>query len=671
VKGAPFVAEERPGLVTGGNGAAFVREDLRALLLPPTRRRLVAGLAVAVLAPLAIAGLAEIPHSPVDAVRGLVFVGAAAAAILVGRLVAGAVAGLVSGLLLAYVVSPSDEVFGGGGETAGVVVILAAAAVLLAHLLARNEAAREDAEASELRYRSLVEQLPLATYIVRYEDSEMLYVSPQVESILGCTVEQAVSEEDFWLERLHQDDRERVLDEWRTWRAGPMEEPFRCEYRMRADGDRVVWISDATVLVRTETGEPLHFQGYLLDVSESRQLEEQLRQSQKLEAIGRLAGGVAHDFNNLLSVITGSSDVLLARLERDDERRRVLEIGRASDRANELVRQLLAFSRRQVLHPQVVDVNGVVRGIEVILRRLIEEDIELAIDLEPALDHVEADPSQLEQVVMNLVVNARDAMPTGGRLAIETATVEIDAAQQLDGQLEPGRYSVVAVSDTGAGMDAETQARIFEPFFTTKEPGRGTGLGLSTVYGIVRQSGGSIAVSSEPGAGTTVRVYLPSTDKRAELAAEDAGNGAPEAGGSETVLLVEDEPMLRELMEMILTEAGYTILAAGSPTEALALAEGREGGIDLLISDVVMPRMSGPELAERLVERRPDLRVLYVSGYPDETLGKHGVAPRRITLIEKPFRDSDLRAKVREVLDAPVSAAPSLPGRRARPAWRR
>ncbi|MGH2996131.1 MAG: response regulator, partial [Gaiellaceae bacterium] len=255
---------------------------------------------------------------------------------------------------------------------------------------------------------------------------------------------------------------------------------------------------------------------------------------------------------------------------------------------------------------------------------------------------------------------------------IETATVEIDdASQQPDGQLEPGRYSVVAVSDTGAGMDAETKGRIFEPFFTTKEPGRGTGLGLSTVYGIVRQSGGSISVSSEPGAGTTVRVYLPSTDKRAELAVEDAGGGAAEVGGSETVLLVEDEPMLRELMGTILADAGYSVMLAGSPIDALALAERHADEIDLLITDVVMPRMSGPELAERLVEVRPELRVLYASGYPDETLGKHGVAPQRIALIEKPFRDSDLRAKVREVLDAPATAAPSLPAGRARPAWRR
>ncbi len=384
-----------------------------------------------------------------------------------------------------------------------------------------------------------------------------------------------------------------------------------------------------------------------------RQTEAQLRQSQKMEAIGRLAGGVAHDFNNLLTVIRGYSDLILTRLNPTDPLRKdVEEVKKAADRAASLTAQLLAFSRRQFVAPKLVDLNVVVSGMEAMLRRLIGEDlIQLCTVLDPNVAMVKADPGQIEQVIMNLAVNAHDAMPTGGTLTIETRSVQIADQPGRDSQsVEPGSYVMLAVKDTGCGMDEETQSHLFEPFFTTKEKGKGTGLGLSTVYGIVKQCGGHISVESRPGHGAAFRILFPRADETAD--ATEAGAGAAgESRGKETVLLVEDEPGVRGLVHQTLKLHGYTVLEARHGIEALLTGAKHMGPIHLLLTDVVMPQMSGPEVAERLAAVRPGLKVLYMSGYPDHPIFSQTGVAAHAAFLQKPFTPNVLAQKVREVLD--------------------
>ncbi|MBD0372894.1 MAG: response regulator [Pyrinomonadaceae bacterium] len=380
--------------------------------------------------------------------------------------------------------------------------------------------------------------------------------------------------------------------------------------------------------------------------------EEQLRQAQKMEAVGKLAGGVAHDFNNLLTVINGHSALALRRLKQDDPLYRKLEaINEAGERAASLTRQLLAFSRKQIMQPKVLDLNHVIFETNKMLQRLIGEDIDLLIGLTPDLGKVKADPGQIEQVLMNLSVNARDAMPKGGKLTIETQNVYLDesyASRHVTAR--PGRYVMLAVSDTGCGMDAATQERIFEPFFTTKGVGRGTGLGLSTVYGIVKQSGGNIWVYSEVGRGTTFKIYLPCVDTPAEeFKASTDEDKAPL--GTETVLLVEDEEMVRNMTREILLASGYQVLEAQHGSEALLVAGQHNGPIHLMLSDVVMPQMSGRELAEQLSPIRREMKVLYMSGYTDDAIVHHGVLDEGMAFIEKPFTPTALICKLREVLN--------------------
>jgi signal transduction histidine kinase/CheY-like chemotaxis protein len=384
-----------------------------------------------------------------------------------------------------------------------------------------------------------------------------------------------------------------------------------------------------------------------------RETEEQLRQAQKMEAIGKLAGGVAHDFNNLLTVIIGRCDLLASRLgESGPHGRDVTMIRTAADRAAALTRQLLAFGRKQVLQPRALDLNIVVEDIAPMLRRLIGEDIELVVRLRPQAGHVMADQSQVEQVIVNLVVNARDAMPRGGQLTIETASIDLDPAYVgRHPGTRTGAHVMLAVSDTGVGMDAETQARIFEPFFTTKEPGKGSGLGLAMVYGIVKQSGGTVFVYSEPEQGTVFKVYL----RRVEVVAEpqwQAPAQAPPPRGSETILLVEDQREVRELARDILEKHGYTVLEAGDAEEAWTIFDGYREAVDLLLTDVVMPGRSGRELADRLTAARPDLRVLYMSGYTDQAIVHRGVLDEGIAYLEKPFTAPTLTRAVRAVIDA-------------------
>jgi PAS domain S-box-containing protein len=382
-------------------------------------------------------------------------------------------------------------------------------------------------------------------------------------------------------------------------------------------------------------------------------LEEQLRHAQKMEAVGRLAGGIAHDFNNVLSVVLSYSELVIADLKKGDPIRDDIEqIWQAGVRAADLTRQLLMFSRQQVMEPKVLELNDVLSGMDKMLQRLVGEDVELASSAGAALGRVRVDPGSIEQVIMNLVVNARDAMPTGGQLTLETANVELDEEYAASHHgAKPGPHIMLSVTDTGSGMDHATLARIFEPFFTTKEKGKGTGLGLSTVFGIVQQSGGNIWVYSEPGVGTTFKIYLPRVDDLAEELR--AQTGPMTLRGSETILLVEDEPQVRDVARGILARHGYTVIEARSPGEAILACERTAGPIHLLLSDVVMPHMSGPELARRLVQTRPEMKVLCMSGYTDDSVVRHGLIGAELAYLQKPITVAALTRKVREVLGPP------------------
>jgi PAS domain S-box-containing protein len=396
------------------------------------------------------------------------------------------------------------------------------------------------------------------------------------------------------------------------------------------------------------------FEIFMEDVTETRTLELQLRQAQKMEAIGRLAGGIAHDFNNLLMVISGYSEFLLERLGPDVRLRGpAQEIANATQRATSLTRQLLAFSRKQMLAPKVLDLNEVVAENLKMLTRMIGEDIDLVMVPGPAIGVVRADPGQIDQVIMNLAVNARDAMPQGGKLTIETANVTLDENfARTHTPLAAGDYIMLAISDTGVGMDSETQSRIFEPFFTTKGA-KGTGLGLSTVYGIVKQSGGFIFVDSQPQRGTTFRAYFPRVDGREDVAAAQDTMGLPRAEhGRETILLVEDEANLRRLARQYLETQGYTILEAEDGAAALQIVDGHQGDIDLLLTDVIMPGMNGRELATRIAKLLPKVRVLYMSGYTEDVVGHEGTLDPGVNLLQKPFSLPVLKERVREVLDS-------------------
>ncbi len=398
--------------------------------------------------------------------------------------------------------------------------------------------------------------------------------------------------------------------------------------------------------------------GVATDVTDRRRLEEQLRQAQRMEAIGRLAGGVAHDFNNLLAAILGHSELMLSRVEAGHPlRRSAEEVQKAAVRGAMLTRQLLAFGRKDMLSFQVLDLNAVLAGMEGMLRRLIGEDIELETQLAPRVGAVRADRGQLEQVILNLAVNARDAMPRGGRLTLEVAHVTLDEAwAQRHAGARSGHHVVLSVTDTGIGMDAETIAHVFEPFYTTKERGKGTGLGLATVYGVVEQSGGQILVQSEPGVGSRFQVYLPAADEL-EIRLDDAAPAEPPRGGHETVLVAEDEDGVRAMAREVLEANGFAVLDARNGVEALRIAGAHAGAIDLLVTDVVMPQMGGGELAQRLTAERPGLRVLYISGYADDAIVRHGVLERGAALLQKPFTLADFARKVREVLDAPARLA--------------
>jgi two-component system cell cycle sensor histidine kinase/response regulator CckA len=416
-------------------------------------------------------------------------------------------------------------------------------------------------------------------------------------------------------------------------------------------GDWIVVEAILASILDTATDEPrLLFSAR--DITERKRLETQLLQAQKLDSIGQLAGGVAHDFNNLLTVITGHADLVLGAAAPDDPARSDLEeLRKAAERAAGLTRQLLAFARKQILEPRVLKLNDLVLEMDKLLRRLIGEDIELITLPAPDLGRVKVDLSQIEQVLINLAVNARDAMPDGGKLTIETRNVVLDDAYaQLRVGVSPGSYVMLAVSDTGIGMDQATQQHIFEPFFTTKAAGRGTGLGLATCYGIIKQHGGNIWVYSEVGHGSTFKIYLPCVEEAADPAAQpNLPHEMPR--GAEVVLLVEDEPAVRNLVARVLRGQGYTVLEAGNGGEALELIQTQAGVIDLLVTDVVMPEMNGKTLADHMVRRYPEIRVLFISGYTDRAIVHHGRLEPDVTFLQKPFAPLALAQKVREALD--------------------
>ncbi len=417
------------------------------------------------------------------------------------------------------------------------------------------------------------------------------------------------------------------------------------------DGHKITLEINTRLICKAE--KPVGVQGIARDITERKNLEGQLRQAQKMEAIGRLAGGIAHDFNNLLGVILGYSELLKERIALTDPlSNHIEEIYQAGRRAALLTRQLLAFSRQQVLEPKVLNLNTVVRDVEKLLRRLIGENIELVVVPDQALGQATVDAGQIEQVIVNLAINARDAMPQGGKLTIETENFDLDEGYaHRHAAVRPGPYVMLAVSDTGVGMDPETQARIFEPFFTTKELGKGTGLGLATVYGIVKQSGGFIWVYSERAKGTTFKIYLPRVEQAIDSAA--AGRMFPEPlRGSETILVVEDAEPLRKLARQLLQSSGYTVLEAASGAEAIEVARDYQGPIHLLLTDVVMPGMGGRKLAERLAAARPEMKVLYVTGYPDNAIVHHGVLDAGVSLLSKPFTRNALMQRVRETLSS-------------------
>ena len=452
-----------------------------------------------------------------------------------------------------------------------------------------------------------------------------------------------------FLDCIHLDDRERVralITEARNRHAD-----WTIPYRTQWPDGTVHWISETGKTFYDEDGVPVRAAGIAMDVTERHLLEEQNRQSQKVEAIGQLAGGIAHDFNNLLTAIHGYAELLSDDLgAKSPHQHDIGEIRAAAQRAGALTRQLLAFSRRQILEPRVLDLRDSLRGLESMLRRLIGEHISVTLRLASQPARVKADPGQIEQVVLNLALNARDAMPEGGSLLLEVTSVELDGAYaRRHISVKPGRYVMLSVSDTGAGMDSQTQARIFEPFFTTKPEGRGTGLGLSTVYGIVKQSGGSIWVYSEHGRGTSFKVYLPLVDDPADRLPVMVASNEPT--GTETILVVEDESGVRELVRKVLERHGYQVLMAAAPHEALELARHHDGPIHLLTTDVVLPEMSGRSLAQQVVVARPQIRVLYMSGYTDNAIVHHGVLDADTPFLQKPFTPCALAKKVRTILD--------------------
>jgi two-component system, cell cycle sensor histidine kinase and response regulator CckA len=500
-------------------------------------------------------------------------------------------------------------------------------------------------------YRSTFEAAPVGIVHVGL-DGRWLRVNQRLCDLLGYSREELQSA--GIQERVQGEEVDGEAAWSRQMAEGPLDRHVADERQYRRKDGTFVHVRVNTSVHRDAEDQSRFFISVIEDVTEQRLLEAQVQQAGKMDAIGLLASGVAHDFNNLLTVILGFAAIVNEDVAIAEKHGRDLgEIIKAAERAAGLTKQLLAFSRQQVLRTAPLDANGLITDMTGMLRMLIGENITITLSLAPDLPLALADRGQIEQVVMNLVVNARDAMPDGGRVTIETADVELSASSIHKQEVIPGHYVMLAITDTGKGMTKETQRRLFEPFFTTKETGKGTGLGLSTVYGIVRQSGGAIEVYSEPGRGTTFKVYLPRFAGAAAAPRPVSGVRKALPTWSETVLVVEDEAAIRQLTNLILQKAGYTVLLAESPVAAERIAGNHPGPIHLMLTDVVMPGMRGPELAERMLRLRPDLRVLFMSGYTDDAITHHGFLDAGTEFLQKPFTPLGLMQKIREVLDAP------------------
>jgi PAS domain S-box-containing protein len=497
----------------------------------------------------------------------------------------------------------------------------------------------------EEAFRDLFLHAPIGIYIV--QNRKLRLVNPGFQKITGYSEEELQGQDCLYLSTPEYKDKIRL-------NAVQMLKGKTCypyEYQFRTKGGEIRWAMES-VATTTYNGKKASF-GFFMDITERKRLENQLTRAQRMEAVGILAGGIAHDFNNLLTAIMGYGELMKMDLERNDPHYHFTEeILKTATRGSTLTHQLLAFSRKQILQPSVLSINSLVNNMDRLLRRLIGEDIELVTITDPDLGAVRADKGQIEQIIMNLAVNARDAMPQGGKLTIETADVFLDEKYE-QGHLDvsTGPYVMLAVSDNGVGMDAQTQAHIFEPFFTTKQMGQGTGLGLATVYGIVKQSGGHVWVYSEPDQGTTFKIYFPRVDEPLS-ATEPKTMAVTQLKGRETVLVVEDDNTLREVISRGLKKFGYGVLTAANAGEALLLCEKRKGPIHLLLTDVVLPQMGGRELAERLVSLRPDLKVLYMSGYTENAIVHHGILDEDVGFLQKPFKVNVMVQKIREILDA-------------------
>jgi PAS domain S-box-containing protein len=534
------------------------------------------------------------------------------------------------------------------------------------------ERERGDAElrAAETRYRTLVERLPAITYIAEVGVlGPWHYVSPQIQSILGFSPAEWKQDAANWVNHIHPEDREQVLtfDAKFVANGGSM----RTEYRMLSREGRILWFRDEAVALEDTAGNTPLMQGVLYDITEHKHLEDQLRQSQKMEAIGKLAGGVAHDFNNLLMIIQGHDERLLRHLNPDDLLfSDAFGIKEAVSRAASLTHRLLAFSRKQVLQPDVLSMNAVAGEVSKMLEPVIGENIELCLELAPDLWRVKVDERQMEQAILNLALNSRDAMPHGGKLTIATCNREIDVGRINEGQIDaqnnethgassgparPGKYVVLTVSDTGVGMDAETQNHVFEPFFSTKELGKGTGLGLASVYGVVQQSGGWVSFRSHVGHGSSFSIYLP------EVGAEPASTTAQPAAAlqtkaTETILVVEDEDEIRDMVREYLERKGYNVVAANNGSDALQVAQRYKGSIHLLLTDIVMPQVGGHELAQQIKGMRPRIKVLFTSGYPQHAALIEKGADQAEAILQKPYPLNTLASRIRQMLD---TAAPA------------
>jgi two-component system cell cycle sensor histidine kinase/response regulator CckA len=512
-----------------------------------------------------------------------------------------------------------------------------------------HKQAEEALKKSESQYRLLVNQIPAVVY-KGYANWSIDFFDDKIETLTGYSKEEFDSRRLKWRDLVLPEDLGMVQ---RTFiEAVKGDKSYVREYRIKKKTGEICWIQGRGQIFWDAAGKVDYISGVLFDITERKALEAQLMQAQKLEAVGRLAGGVAHDFNNLLMAIMGYGELMRTSLTEDDPHYHYVEdILKATERAASLTQQLLGFSRRQIMQPQVVNLNPLVADMEKMLRRLIEEHIELKITLGPDLGAVKADTGQIGQIIMNLAINARDAMPRGGRLTLETANIEFAASHNCRfATAPPGRYVMLAVSDTGGGMEEATLAHIFEPFFTTKEDGKGTGLGLPMVYGIVKQNHGYIEVKSVSGQGTMFRIYLPRLAAPLETP-RPKRTATAKLEGSETILLVEDEEALRTLLGRFFRLFGYNVLEARHGGEAMSICKRHQGLIHLLVTDVVMPRMSGPELADHAARLHPEMKVVYMSGYTDRDLAPYGALDPSKTIIPKPFRPMDLVKKVREFLD--------------------